>query len=384
MTFIPRKAYLDRLANSVRRSVITALLGPRQCGKSTLARQFIKRTVAATYYDLENPDDSARLRSPMRELEARRGLVVIDEIQRHPDLMAILRVLADRRPIPARFLILGSASPTLKRFSSETLAGRIEYVEMSGFNLWEINKQHQRRLWVRGGFPNSYLATAEKDSLAWRQNFIRTFLERDMPQLGINVPAQMLRNFWTMVAHYHGQVWNSNEIGRSLGIAHTTAKRYLDFMCGALVMRQLPPWFENIGKRIVKSPKVYLRDPGILHALLRLSDYDAVMGHPKLGASWEGFALEQIISVIGEHDIYFWATHAGAELDLLIFLHGKRIGVEFKYADAPAVTKSMHVALNDLKLDRLFIVHPGSQGYSLHERIEGIPLSAVKEKLPAI
>jgi predicted AAA+ superfamily ATPase len=384
MTIIPREAYLGQLTASVHRSVITALIGPRQCGKSTLARQFIKLSTAKAYYDLENPDDLARLHSPMRELEVRQGLVVIDEIQRRPDLMMILRVLADRRPIPARFLILGSASPTLKKSSAETLAGRIEYVEMSGFNLWELSKQYQRRLWIRGGFPNSYLADAEEDSLIWRQNFIRTFLEREMPQMGINIPAQMLRNFWTMTAHYHGQVWNGNEIGRSLGIAHTTAKRYLDFMCGALVMRQLPPWFENIGKRIVKSPKVYLRDTGILHALLRLPDYDAVAGHPKLGSSWEGFALEQIITIVGEHNVYFWATHAGAELDLLLFLRGKRIGVEFKYADAPLPTRSMHTALNDLKLDHLFIVHPGEQTYSSHDRIEGIPLSAVKEKLSAL
>jgi hypothetical protein len=292
-----------------------------------------------------------------------------------------LRVLADRRPIPARFLLLGSASPELVRHSSETLAGRIEFVDMGGFDAWEIGIENWRRLWVRGGFPNSFLAETEADSVAWREQFVRTFLERDVPQLGITIPAQTLRNFWTMLAHYHGQLWNGAEIGRSLGVAHTTARRYLDVLCGAFMTRQLPPWFENVGKRVVKAPKIYLRDTGVLHALLRLPDDGALAGHPKLGASWEGFALEQVWRLTGERDAYFWATHGGAELDLMLIRRGRRYGLEFKYGDAPSMTKSMHTALRDLKLERLFVVHPGEKSYEMGDRTEAVPIAQLGARL---
>ncbi len=374
MKMIPRNEYSAQIGAALKRSPVVALLGPRQCGKSTLARQIAARQ-PATYYDLENPDDAARLQNPLRELEHRKGLIVLDEIQRKPDLLPVLRVLADRKPLPAKFLLLGSSSPELVRGSSETLAGRVEFIEMSGFDIEEVHSQHQRRLWNRGGFPRSFLAADDSASFTWRENFIRTFLERDIPQLGFHIPAQTLRNFWTMVAHYHGQIWNGAEIGRSLGVGHTSARRYLDLLCGGLVLRQLPPWFENVGKRVVKSPKVYVRDSGILHALLRLPDMDAVSGHPKLGASWEGFALEHVLRQIGERDVYFWATHAGAELDLLFFLGGKRYGVEFKYGDVETATKSMRIAMGDLKLEKLWVIHGGRDSYPIDDRIQVVPLA---------
>jgi predicted AAA+ superfamily ATPase len=355
-------------------------MGPRQCGKSTLARQIAAETPSA-YLDLENPDDFRQLANPMRQLERLQGLVVLDEIQRRPELLPVLRVLSDRRPIPARFLVLGSASPDLVKQSSESLAGRIEFVDMGGFDMWETGLEHWRRLWIRGGFPNSFLAETEPDSVAWREQFIRTFLERDVPQMGITIPAQSLRSFWTMLAHYHGQLWNGAEIGRSLGVAHTTARRHLDVMCGAFIMRQLTPWFENVGKRVVKSPKVYVRDSGLLHALLRLPDENALAGHPKLGASWEGFALEQVLRLTDERDAYFWATHGGAELDLMVLQRGRRYGFEFKYGDAPSMTKSMHVALRDLKLERLFVVHPGTDGYEMSDTSEAVPITQLGECL---
>jgi predicted AAA+ superfamily ATPase len=380
MRLVPRLRLQARVKTSLGRNPITALLGPRQCGKSTLAHQIAKGG-ASVYLDLENPDDNRRLGNPMRELERMRGLVVLDEIQRRPDLLPVLRVLADRRPAPARFLLLGSASPEVVKHSSETLAGRVEFVDMGGLDVWETGLETWRRLWIRGGFPNSFLARTEADSAAWREQFIRTFLERDIPQLGISIPAQTLRNFWTMLAHYHGQLWNGAEIGRSLGMAHTTARRHLDLLCGAFMMRQLPPWFENLGKRVVKSPKVYVRDSGILHALLRLSDEESLAGHPKRGASWEGFALDHVLRLTGERDAYFWATHGGAELDLAVIRHGRRYGFEFKYGDAPSMTKSMHGALRDLKLERLFVIHPGKDGYIMNGQTEAVPLSQLGERL---
>lgn len=380
MNWVPRRKLSEQIATSLGRNPVTALLGPRQCGKSTLARRIAAQSMS-TYLDLENPDDFQRLTAPMRELERLPGLIVLDEIQRRPELLPILRVLADRRPLPARFLLLGSASPDLVKHSSETLAGRIEFVDMGGFDVWESGLENWRKLWVRGGFPDAFLARTEADSVAWREQFIRTFLERDVPQLGITIPAQTLRNFWTMLAHYHGQLWNGAEIGRSLGVAHTTARRYLDVLCGAFMTRQLQPWFENVGKRVVKSPKVYVRDTGLLHSLLRLPDDDSLAGHPKLGASWEGFALEQVLRLTGERDAFFWATHGGTELDLMVIRGGKRYGLEFKYGDAPSQTKSMHVALRDLKLERLFVVHPGKHGYEMGDQTEAVPITELGERL---
>jgi predicted AAA+ superfamily ATPase len=381
MPLIARSELLSHVERSLKRNPVTALLGPRQCGKSTLARQ-IAASRPSTFLDLENPDDFRRLENPMRELERLRGLIVLDEIQRRAELLPALRVLADRRPAPARFLLLGSASPDLVRQSSETLAGRVEFVDMGGFDLREVGAERWRKLWLRGGFPKSFLAPTDAQSMLWREQFVRTFLERDLAQLGISIPAHTLRNFWTMLAHYHGQVWNGAEIGRSLGTSHVTARRHLDLLCGAFMMRQLQPWFGNVGKRIVKSPKVYFRDTGLVHSLLRLPDAHSLAGHPKLGASWEGFALEQVLRMTGDRDAYFWATQGGAELDLLISGRGwRRYGFEFKYGDAPRMTKSMHVALADLGLERLFVVHPGPHAYPLHDRAEAVPLAQLVDRV---
>jgi predicted AAA+ superfamily ATPase len=314
----------------------------------------------------------------MTALEPLKGLVIIDEIQRKPDLFEILRVLVDRPDNKAQFLALGSASPELVKGTSESLAGRIGFVDLSGFTLEEIGAKKRDRLWNRGGLPRSYLAPSNAASGDWRQDFIRTFLERDIPQLGITIPSETLRRFWTMVAHYHGQVWNAAEFARSLGASENTARRYLDILSGAYMVRVLPPWFENLKKRQVKAPKIYIRDSGILHALLQLVTPRDLLGHPKLGASWEGFALEHALNLINTRDAYYWATHGGAELDLLIFASGKRFGFEIKYTDAPGLTRSMRIALEDLRLDHLWIVYPGRETYPLHERVAAIPLEAVR------
>jgi hypothetical protein len=364
----------------LRAGPVVALLGPRQCGKTTLARA-IGRSAGAEYFDLEDPVGLARLAQPKTALEPLRGLVIIDEIQRQPELFTLLRVLADRPRAPAQFLLLGSASPDLIRASSESLAGRVAFVDMAGFDLHEAGHKSLRRLWLRGGFPRSFLARSEAQSFAWREDFMRTFIERDIAQFGIQVPPPALRRLWMMLAHYHGQIWNASEIGRSLGEAHNTVKRHLDILTGAFVVRQLQPWFENIGKRQVRAPKVYIRDTGILHALLGLRNFAALEGHPKLGASWEGFALEQIILAAGERNAWYWATQAGAELDLLLSLGGKRYGVEVKYGDAPRLTKSMTIAMTDLGLKRLYTVYPGSKRYPLAKNIDALPLDELLTEL---
>ncbi len=369
-----RPQLLARLRAGLKTSPAVALLGPRQCGKTTLARQ-LADTSKSTYFDLENPVDLARLSEPLTALEHLHGLIVIDEVQRHPDLFPILRVLLDRKPIRARFLILGSASPDLLRQSSETLAGRIAIVEMAGFTLEEINRSDINRLWLRGGFPRSFLARTEAASSAWREDFIRTFLERDLAQLGVRVPSGTMRRFWTMTAHYSGGIWNSSEIGRSLGEAHTTVKRHLDALSDALVVRVLEPWFENVRKRLVKSPKVYIRDSGLLHTLLRIGDRRQLDGHPVVGGSWEGFIIEQIFGAVPNAKGYYWRTQAGAELDLLLFLKGQRVGIEIKRADAPKMTPSMGSALEDLELHRILVVYPGSVRYTLHPKVEVMSLS---------
>ncbi len=375
-----RPQLLDRLRVGLRASPAVALLGPRQCGKTTLARQ-LAGTSKSTYFDLQNPVDLARLSEPMTALEQLRGLIVIDEVQRHPDLFPILRVLLDRRPIRARFLILGSASPGLLRQSSETLAGRLCIVEMAGFTLEELELPDLKRLWLRGGFPRSFLARTEAASSAWREDFIRTFLERDLAQLGVKVPSGTMRRFWTMTAHYSGCVWNSSEIGRSLGEAHTTVKRHLDALSGALVVRVLEPWFENVGKRLVKSPKVYIRDSGLLHTLLGVGDRRQLDGHPKAGGSWEGFIIEQLLAHVPKAKSYYWRTQAGAELDLLLFLNSRRIGIEIKQADAPKMTPSMVSALEDLELHRLLVVYPGSVRYTLRPKVEVMSLAQCMAEL---
>jgi uncharacterized protein len=371
---LERTALDARVRAALRVNPVVALLGPRQCGKTTLARTLLA-AVGGEYFDLEDPVGAARLAEPMTALSTLRGLVIVDEVQRGPELFPVLRVLADRPRRPARFLVLGSASPDLLRRSSESLAGRIAFVDMAGFDLREAGESNLRKLWLRGGFPRSFLARGDADSFAWREDFIRTFLERDIAQLGIQVPPAALRRLWMMLAHYHGQIWNASEVGRSLGEAHTTVRRHLDILTGAFVVRELQPWFENVGKRQIRSPKIYIRDSGILHALLGLAGFAALEGHPKLGASWEGFALEQAILSAGERNAYYWATQGGAELDLLLAVKGKRVGVEAKYSDAPRLTKSMSVAMQDLGLRKIYVVYPGVHRYTVGKNVEVLPLS---------
>jgi hypothetical protein len=333
----------------------------------------------STYFDLEDPVDAQRLSAPKTALESLSGLIVIDEVQRRPELFELLRVLADRPDSDARFLLLGSASPSLVRGVSESLAGRVGFIDLSGLSLEEVGRTNLDVLWNRGGFPRSFLAPDDSASFSWRQDFIRTVLERDIPQLGISTPAETLRRFWTMVAHYHAQVWNAADFGRSLGFSENTARRYLDILAGAFMVRVLPPWFENLKKRQVKAPKTYLRDSGVLHALLHLPTHHDLLGHPKLGASWEGFAMEQTLSVLGLRDVYFWATHGGAELDLFAMIGGKRLGFEFKYSDAPSLTRSMRVAVQDLQLHRLLVLYPGSETYPLSDLITVAPVGVVRD-----
>jgi uncharacterized protein len=375
---LPRPALLARIRAALARSRVVALVGPRQCGKTTLAR-ILARARRVAYFDLEDPRTLARLDEPMTALEGLHGLVVIDEVQLRPDLFPVLRVLADRRPLPARFLVLGSASPALLRQTSESLAGRLEVIEIGGFTLAEVGAPQLARHWLRGGFPLSYLARSQAASAAWRAQFVRSFVERELPQLGASLPPQALRRFWTMVAHYHGQVWNAAEPARSLGSAETTMRRYLDLLTGAFVVRQLAPWHENLGKRQVKSPKVYVRDPGLLHELLGIGSAEALLAHPKCGASWEGYAIEQAIDVVQPEETYFWATHQGAELDLLLIKGGRRFGVEAKRADAPRLTRSMRIALEELKLEHLAILYPGKRGYALSDRVTVVPLEALAQ-----
>ena len=374
---IERADLRERIRRALRASPVTILYGARQCGKTTVARQ-IAGAASAEYFDLEDPVSQRRLSEPMLALERLRGLIVIDEVQRQPDLFPVLRVLADRKPLPARFLILGSASPELLRQSSESLAGRIAFVEMGGFNLLEAGETALRRLWWRGRFPRSFLARNDPESHAWQEDFIRTFLERDIREFGVQAPPVALRRLWMMLAHYHGQIWNASELARSLGESHTTVKRHLDILTGALMVRQLQPWHENVGKRQVKSPKIYLRDTGLLHTLLGVPSFRFLQGHPKLGASWEGFVTEEVLPWVGERNAYFWATQSGAELDLLLLVDGRRYGVEVKYGDAPSVTKSMRMALSDLGLERLLIVYPGDRAYSLDKNVAVVPLAQVK------
>lgn len=369
----PRPHLRQAVERALARSRAVVLIGPRQCGKTTLARQFVPSD-SLNYFDLEDPVNLARLEQPMTALQGLTGLVVIDEIQRRPDLFPVLRVLCDRIPLPARFLILGSASPDLLRQSSETLAGRLEIVRMAGFSLAEVGAANQMQHWLRGGFPLSFLAASEADSLAWRRNFIQTFVERDLPQLGVNIPSAALFRFWNMLAHYHGQIWNAAETARALGVGESTARRYLDVLEGAFMVRVLRPWYANVGKRQVKAPKVYFRDSGILHQMLGIRDPRDLWVHPKSGASWEGYVIEEVIKTTDPEEVYFWATHAGAELDLLLFLSGRRVGVECKRVDAPRFTPSMRAALEDLGLDHLIVFYPGDRPYSLEKRVLVLPL----------
>ncbi|MCX5899150.1 MAG: ATP-binding protein [Proteobacteria bacterium] len=356
---------------------MVALLGPRQCGKTTLARKLAEALAPAAFFDLENRIDLNKLANPMMVLGSLQGYVILDEIQLRPELFADLRVLADRDPLPARFLILGSASPDIIRGCSESLAGRVEFVFMSGFALSETLPESWPSLWWRGGSPPAFLAGSDADARAWQDNFIRTFLERDLRNMGINIAPVALHRLWQMHAHSHAQIFKASELGRSLGESYMTIKRHTDILAGSFLLRQLPPWYENIGKRQVKSPKLYVRDSGLLHALLQIQDRDALSGHPKVGASWEGFALEQVLRLTGDQNAYFWATQSGAELDLFLLHKGRRLGIEFKFSETPRTTRSMREAIKSLNLERLFIVHPGPESHPLDDNILALSIKDI-------
>lgn len=370
---IERPRLRAAIATALSRAPIVALVGPRQVGKTTLARTFLPAG-SPDFLDLEQPEVEAMLENPMLALQDRTGLVVLDEIQRAPDVFKVLRVLVDRTPSPCRFLILGSASPRLLRQASETLAGRIELIELGGLCVEEVGAGEAERLWWRGGFPRAFTAASDAASRAWRREFMRTFLERDLPQLGMATPPAAMRRFWSVLAHYHAQVWNASEPAQVLGASPPVARRLLDWLVGTFMVRVLPPWHENLAKRQVKAPKIYLRDTGLLHELLGIPTQQALALHPKVGASWEGFALESVLARAGTDEAYFWAAHSGAELDLLLIRDGLRTGVEFKRVDAPRLTPSMRIAMEDLRLDQLQVLYPGTRRYPLAERIEVVPL----------
>ncbi len=373
-TMIARDAVLNQIRTATARSPVVVLTGPRQSGKTTLARELVRED-SINYFDLEDPVGLARLDEPKTALEPLRGLIVIDEVQRRPDLFPVLRVLCDRREQRSRFLVLGSASGELLRQSSESLAGRMERIEIGGLALPELGPEAAGPLWLRGGFPRAWLASTEEDSFSWRKQFIQTLLERDFPQWGVRVPATALLRFWRMLAHYHGQIWNSTEPATALGVAPTTVRRYLDLLSDALMVRQLQPWYANIGKRQVKSPKIYIRDTGLLHQLLGIHDDTDLVTHPKVGASWEGFVIEQVLTGESFDEVWFWATHQGAEIDLLLRRGDRLFGVECKRADAPKLTKSIRTAIVDLGLERIAVIYPGSRRYSLSDRVEVVPLA---------
>ena len=385
---IPRKRLQSQVLGALARSRAVVLAGPRQSGKSTLAAGLVPRG-GARWFDLENPVDLQRLQQPMTALTAlldappaadpaaATGPIVIDEVQLAPGLFPVLRVLIDRSPANGQFLLLGSASPALLRQAGESLLGRVEVVEVSGFDLQEVTPAAQNILWLRGGYPRSFLAASDVDSMVWRTQAIQRHVETDLPRFGVNLAAPAMLRFWRMLAHCHGQVWNAADPARSLAVSEPTVRRYLDVLTQTFMVRQLQPWHQNLGKRQVKAPKLYFRDTGLLHALMGLPDMDALLHHPRSGASWEGFALEQVLRIAAPDEAYFWATHNGAELALLLIKDGRRVGVEFKRADAPGITASMQIAMHDLQLDRLYVVYPGELRYPLTERIEAVPLAAL-------
>ncbi len=375
MQQIIRAQFIEKIDFSFRVNPVVAILGPRQCGKTTLAKEYaLHLDVPIHFFDLENPTDLARLEAPQLALEGLNGLIVIDEIQRRPELFPLLRVMVDQHK-KRHFLILGSASRDLIKQSSESLAGRISYLELTPFSYAEV--EDRERLWLCGGFPQSYLAESEQLSDAWRSAYVTTFLEQDIPNLGITIPAHTLRRFWMMLAHYHGNIFNASEMGQSFGAAHTTMRHYLDILQGTFMVRVLTPWIENIKKRQIKSPKIYFRDSGIFHTLLGIKDKEMLAVNPKLGASWEGFALEEIIRYhqATTDEAYFWGVHTQGELDLLIMKEGKRLGFEFKYADAPRLTKSLQLAVESLHLDKLTIIYPGKNAYFVSEKIQVMGLA---------
>ena len=373
---IQRLSWLSSIRTALQRSRIVALIGPRQCGKTTLAREFLPEE-SVNYFDLEDPISLARLDEPMTALSSLKGLVVIDEVQRRPDLFPVLRVLVDRKGYEGRFLILGSASGDLLRQSSETLAGRMETLTLSGFNLAELGYDSMAQHWLRGGFPLSFLAATEMNSMAWRKSFIQALLERDLPQWGVRTSSTALWRFWTMLAHYHGQTWNAAEPARAMGVSESTTRRYLDLLSDAFMVRQLQPWHANLRKRQVKSPRIFIRDSGLLHQLLGIGSERELMTHPKIGASWEGYVIEEVLHAICPDEAFFWATHQGAEIDLVLRLNGEMLGIECKRSDAPGMTPSIRIARDDLKLKAVAVVYPGSKRYSIAPGVEAVPLRDV-------
>ncbi len=381
---LERKSWIDQVRRDLRLHPIVALIGARQVGKTTLSRQVAASARGAVHtFDLEDPAAVARLGDPMATLRSLRGLVVLDEVQRRPELFPILRVLADRHPLPARFLILGSASPDLLRQGSETLAGRIVYRDIDGLSLAETGADTFDRLWTRGGFPRSFLARSERESLDWREAFIRTFLERDLPQLGFRTPAATLHRFWSMLAHWHGQIWNGAEFARAFGVAETTVRNWLDLLSGTLVVRVLKPWHANLAKRQVRAPRVYLADSGLAHSLLGIADREQLQRHPKVGATFEGFVIAQLVRQLGVEwrDCHWWRTQQGAELDLLVEHRGKLLGFEMKRTEAPERTRSMMIALEDLRLDEIVVLHAGEHSFPLHDRIRAVPARRLLDEI---
>jgi len=373
---IQRLAWLNNIRTALARSRVVTLVGPRQCGKTTLAREFLPEN-SMNYFDLEDPASLSRLDEPMTALASLQGLIVIDEVQRRPDLFPVLRVLADRKSYAGRFLILGSASGDLLRQSSETLAGRMEMLTLSGFNLSELGYKSMHRHWMRGCFPLSYLAATDTDSSVWRKSFIQTLLERDMPQWGVRTSATALWRFWSMLAHYHGQTWNAAEPARAMGVSESTIRRYLDLLSDAFMVRQLKPWHANLRKRQVKSPKIYIRDSGLLHQLLGIGSDRALLTHPKIGASWEGYVIEEVLHAVHPDDAFFWATHQGAEIDLILHKGGRMFGVECKRTDTPRMTPSMRIALDDLKLEAIAVIYPGDKRFQIGPKVEAVPLADI-------
>jgi predicted AAA+ superfamily ATPase len=363
---------------------VVLLTGARQVGKTTLARDFVDPK-SINYFDLEDPTDLARLDAPMAALEGLEGIVVIDEVQHRPELFPAIRVLSDRRPLPARFLILGSAAPQALRQASESLTGRIEMIELAGLSIEEVGPKRLDTLWMRGGFPESFLARDDEDSFVWRTQYVRNLANRDLPDFGMGLGPAAIERFLGVTANYHGQLWNSAALARAIDLAESTSRRYIDALADALLVRVLRPWSANLGKRLTKTPKVYFRDSGLLHALLGIEQSTALLRHPLVGASWEGFVIEEALKATrGVATPYYWRTSHGAEIDLLLETASKRVGVEVKRTDAPTLTRSMRSALDELELDRMIVVYPGSKRFKMAERLEAVPLSALPEALGEI
>lgn len=376
---IERHYYISKIKELLKETPVVALIGPRQVGKTTLARMIAAEYSEVTFFDLENPTSLSKLQDPLLALQSLSGLIIIDEIQHAPDLFKVLRFLVDQCSTQQNFLVLGSASPVLLSQSSESLAGRIAYVEVHGFSLQEVGSEHWEKLWLRGSFPRAYLASTEPGSVRWREEFIRTFLERDLPQLGIKVPAITMKRFWMMLAHYHGQIWNSSEFARAFGMSDKAVRHYLDILTSTFIVRQLAPWWENISKRQVKAPKIFLNDSGLLHTLLGLDTKEELASHPKVGASWEGFAMNTVLTQLNIHpdEAFFWSTYTGAELDLVVIKGNTRIGFEFKRSSAPQITKSVSIALKDLSLSHVYVIYVGNEQYPLADNITALGLANV-------